>query len=433
MKFLDILKSANSNLLRNKARSFLTILAIFIGSFTIILTTGINTGVNNYIDRQVESAGGEGYLEIMPAATASMVMEMTGGGGLGEPTEYNPNSGAAGVQTITKEDIEKIRAIPGIESARGHSQASAEYITSGQTDRKFNVRINELPSERIHIDMAAGRMVSLSTDVPEIALTPGYAEVLGFESDEAAVGQTVRLGIASYITQQITEVEAVISGVQQKTVVSMGRSAVNSALFDKINDVVMAGMPAEARNQVYYVTAEFDPDLSDEEVQAIKDQLEEIGFVGLTVGDQVGMVKNFFDAITTILTIFGVIALLAASIGIVNTLLMAVQERTREIGLMKAMGLGAGKIFLMFSFEAIALGFWGSVLGIAIANIARLIANNLANETFLKQLPGFTLIEFDPANLAVIVLIVMAIAFFAGSLPARRAAKKDPIDALRYE
>jgi putative ABC transport system permease protein len=433
MKFIDILKSANSNLLRNKARSFLTILAIFIGSFTIILTTGINTGVNNYIDRQVESAGGEGYLEIMPEATASMVMEMTGGGGLGEPTEYDPTSGATGVQTITKEDIEKIRAIPGIQSARGHSQASAEYITSSQTDRKFNIRINELPSDRIHIDMAAGRMVNLSTDVPEIALTPGYPEVLGFESDEDAVGQTIKLGVANYITKQITEVEAIISGVQQKTVISMGRAAVNRALFEKINDVVMAGMPAEARDQVYYVTAEFDPNLSADEVQAIKDQLKEIGFVGLTVSDQVGMVKDFFDAITTILTIFGVIALLAASIGIVNTLLMAVQERTREIGLMKAMGLGSGKIFLMFSFEAIALGFWGSILGIAIANIARIFANNLANETFLSSLPGFTLIEFDPKNLIVIVLIVMAIAFLAGSLPAHRAAKKDPIDALRYE
>jgi putative ABC transport system permease protein len=153
----------------------------------------------------------------------------------------------------------------------------------------------------------------------------------------------------------------------------------------------------------------------------------------MTVDDQVGMVKNFFDAIITVFTIFGGIALLAASIGIINTLFMSVQERTREIGLMKAMGLSRGKIFTMFSFEAIMLGFWGSVVGISVAYIAGTIANRVAIETFLSDLPGFTLVVFDITNLIVIVLVVMTIAFLAGTLPARRAANKDPIEALRYE
>ena len=66
MKFFDIVKTANSNLLRNKVRSFLTILAIFIGSFTIILNSAINAGVNDFIDRQVASIGGDGFIEVMP-------------------------------------------------------------------------------------------------------------------------------------------------------------------------------------------------------------------------------------------------------------------------------------------------------------------------------------------------------------------------------
>jgi len=127
------------------------------------------------------------------------------------------------------------------------------------------------------------------------------------------------------------------------------------------------------------------------------------------------------------------IALLAASFGIINTLLMAVQERTREIGLMKAMGLGRNKIFMLFSIEAVLLGFWGSLLG-SLAGIGiGQVVNRIASDTFLKDLPGFNLTEFSPQSVAVIMLIIMSIAFIAGTLPARRASQKDPIEALRYE
>ena len=162
-------------------------------------------------------------------------------------------------------------------------------------------------------------------------------------------------------------------------------------------------------------------------------KLEEMGYSSMTLTDTVSMIKSFFDAITTVLTIFGAISLLAASIGIINTLYMAVQERTREIGLMKSMGLSKAKIFGMFSIEAIALGFWGGILGLIIAYVARAVVNPLASQTFLAGLPGFTLVEFNPLYLVIIIVVVMVIAFLAGTLPARRAAGKDPIEALRYE
>ena len=138
-------------------------------------------------------------------------------------------------------------------------------------------------------------------------------------------------------------------------------------------------------------------------------------------------------AIIAVLNFFAIIALVAASFGIVNTLLMAVQERTKEIGLMKAMGLGGGKIFLLFSIEAILLGFWGSLLGSLAGIGVGMIANSYASSTFLKDLPGFSLTSFSVLSVAAIMLIIMAIAFIAGTLPARRASRKNPIDALRYE
>ena len=75
MKILDIIKDANANLLRNKLRSFLTILAIFIGSFSIISTSAIQAGVNDFIDSQVDSYGGDGYLAIVSKDSFDLILD----------------------------------------------------------------------------------------------------------------------------------------------------------------------------------------------------------------------------------------------------------------------------------------------------------------------------------------------------------------------
>ena len=90
MKLLDIIRMANANLWRNKSRTLLTILAIFIGAFTIMMTTGINTGVNDYIDKQVASVGAEDYLQIMPASTAAQIESLLSGSN--EVRLYEPDS-----------------------------------------------------------------------------------------------------------------------------------------------------------------------------------------------------------------------------------------------------------------------------------------------------------------------------------------------------
>jgi len=110
-----------------------------------------------------------------------------------------------------------------------------------------------------------------------------------------------------------------------------------------------------------------------------------------------------------------------------------VQERTREIGLMKAMGMGSGKVFGLFSLEAVFIGFLGSAIGVGIGMIVGTGISSLLSGAILADLPGLTLIAFDPLSISVIILVVMAIAFLAGTLPAARAAKADPVESLRYE
>jgi len=432
MKFLDILKQANSNLWRNKLRSGLTILAIFIGSFTIILNAAINTGVNSFIDKQVDSAGGEGYIEIAPAALIAQMEALTGGSS--GPQEYNPDQNASELNYITDETLSKIEDIPGIKpgSVRPFRTVNAEYVTSEKTDKKFKLRLNELPTNNINIDLTAGRSPDADSPEPEITLLPDFAAALGLEDDESAVGQQITLAIKNQATSQLTNITATVVGVQAPSVVSLGRSWINSSLNTAIWETMIAGLPPEYANQVMFVTAEFDPthDIAD-----IRSALDELKLSGMTIDDQIGMMKTFFDIILVVFSIFGGIALLAASIGIINTLFMSVQERTREIGLSKAMGLSSPKVFLSFSLEAIMLGVYGSIIGIALSMVAGYSANAIFHQPgmFLADFPTFNLVEFTTFNLLAITLLICFIAFVAGTAPALRAAKKDPIEALRYE
>ena len=430
MKFYDMVRLANASLWRNKSRTILTVLAIFIGAFTIMMTTGINTGVNNYIDKQVESVGAEGYLEIMPKATADQMNSMMGGSS--EVREYTEGSSDAQSTTLTEADIDKIRQVKGIKTAKAYKMASSDYITRGGKAKKYKFSVTILPTDSIRLDLAAGRNVNMDSDQPELVIPDKYLSALGFKKAADAIGKEVKLGATASLTKQHQEVAAKIVGVQNNSVVGFGSGWVNDVTGNAIDNIVMAGMPDEYRNQSPAVVAQLRPDYY-QKTDDVKDRLKDMGYTAMTLDDSISMMKTFFNAITTVLTIFGAIALVAASIGIINTLYMSVQERTREIGLQKSMGLGRGKIFGLFSMEAVALGFWGGILAVVIAYVAQAVVNPLAVKTFLSGLPGFTLVMLDPIQLVLIVLVVLLIAFLAGTLPARRAASKDPIEALRYE
>ena len=434
MKVLDIIHDANANLWRSKLRSFLTILAIFVGSFTIILNSAINAGVNDFMDKQIANMGGDGYLEMMPTEAYESAMSMIGNSG---PKEYTEDKDSTNQTAYIKEEqIEKAKKIDGVKVFNVLPNSSADYIKSSKTDKRYRINLN-LVVEGIEFDMSNGETPNTDKDAPyDIAINEDLAKALGYENVADIVGQTVQIAVpktlACYTAIKRSEcqelIDVKVSGTQAPGILSMGGSRANLSLWNRINAINYEGMPAET-NRSYQATADVDPDKKDE----IKKQLEEIGLKAMSVEDEVGMFQTFFDAILVVFNIFGGIALAAASIGIINTLFMSVQERTREIGLDKALGMSNSKVFLSFSAEAIMLGFWGSLFGIIISILAGNAANVVATETFLKDFPTFKLTIFEPWTMISIALTIMFIAFLAGTLPARRASKKNPIDALRYE
>ena len=169
-------------------------------------------------------------------------------------------------------------------------------------------------------------------------------------------------------------------------------------------------------------------------VQSVEDSIKKMGFNTFSIVDATKNLRQFFAVLDLFLGIFGSLALAVASIGIVNTLVMAILERRREIGIMKAIGASDVDVKGLFFAEAGVMGVFGGAVGVALGwTIGRVI--NLGANVYLKRQ------QFPPEQIWFVPwwLVIGAIAFaivvslVSGLYPASRAARLDPVQALRYE
>jgi putative ABC transport system permease protein len=170
------------------------------------------------------------------------------------------------------------------------------------------------------------------------------------------------------------------------------------------------------------------------QVQVVEDAVKKMGFSTFSILDATKSLRQFFAVLDLFLGIFGSLALAVASIGIVNTLVMAILERRREIGIMKAIGASDGDVQKLFFAEAGAMGVLGGIVGVALGwAIGQAI--NLGTNIYLKRQ------SLPPEHFWAVPwwLVLSAIGFafvvslISGLYPARRASRLDPVQALRYE
>jgi putative ABC transport system permease protein len=173
---------------------------------------------------------------------------------------------------------------------------------------------------------------------------------------------------------------------------------------------------------------------SPSQIQTVEDAVKKMGFNAFSILDASKSIQQFFKVLDVFLGIFGSLALAVAFIGIVNTLVMAILERRREIGIMKAIGASDGDVKRLFFAEAGAMGILGGIVGVALGwAIGQVI--NLGTNIYLKSQ------SFPPEHfwsvpwwlVAFAVVFSFFVSLAAGLYPAGRAARLDPVQALRYE
>jgi putative ABC transport system permease protein len=429
VKLPDLVRTAVSSTLRSRLRTTLTVLALVVGSSTLALTTALGAGVTDYVTRQVDALGAEDVLVVTAASQAT-----TDG-----PTPYDPERsvglsgaaaaplpGAGGGGVLTDADLEALADVDGLTDIEPLRTVTVDWVAAGSGDR---YEVSVAPTSSIaRSDLAAGEQLGTGSE-PEMVLPQDYVGPLGLGSPEEAVGATLTLAVTDVLGEQ-HQVDATLVGVSNPSLLASGAGA-SAALVDELADLQTGGIEQPARYAV--ATARFDAALDEDELAALKADVADAGMSGQTVADQLGIVTTVISGITGVLSAFAAVALVAAAFGIVNTLLMSVQERTREIGLMKALGMSSGRVFGLFSLEAAFIGLLGSGLGVLLAvGVGVPLSAGLADGP-LAPLGGLEVLVFEPVSLLGVMLLIVAVAFVAGTLPARAAARKSPIDALRYE
>jgi putative ABC transport system permease protein len=427
MNIWEIVKISNRNLLRNKLRSFLTVMAIFVGSFTLTMTNGLGDGLRGYIETQVKNIEANNVLFLRKKLDFNQVIEKPD-----KAAEYkeltkddsgvivDPNS-----MSISLTQMEAVlKEFPDVSGFTPHYETDGEYISLDGI-KKYELELGML-SNGVTQKVEVGKTIDGEN---QIVLPLLLAKTLD-ENISQLIGRNVTIAYKLNPTQEIKTISLRIVGVATKGFLSNFNCFVDAKTAQKIYEDQNRQDPD--LNKFFSFTLQLKR-LSTTKLDELKNKLDEKGFSVETLADQQ---KRTYDAIGILqigLNLFAFIALLAASFGIINTLVVAVLERTKEIGLQKALGMSRGRIFMLFSIESILIGFWGAILGIVTAIILGIIANMVLARTYLQSFEGYNLFAFTFISLIFTFLLVCLIAFVAGVFPAYRASRLNPIDALRYE
>lgn len=454
MKTFDIVRRAGRSLKHAKARTILTSLAIAVGAFTLTLAIAAGEGARQYANTLLTT-------NIDPQILAIAKDKSFFEGGQTGPQEYDPTSsllsrvspnGRVVVKQLTQVDIDTIAARSDIASINPLYTINTKYLTRPD-QKKYTANVTQYDAG-VTQSIVAGSLPPLRMTIgdAEIALPEVYVKLLGFKDAQAAIGQNVSLHLertqaptAAQIEQAVTQgvsalqkLTAVESkDVTFKVVAIVGKSAtaltatsnvqVSNAVARQLSEFSTTGSPSFQRYEIATASVKTGVDPA-----SVKQALVAKGYGVQTAKDLQGLLFTIVNVLQGIVIGFGVLALITSVFGIINTQYIAVLERTREIGLMKALGMRGRHVSRLFQFEAAWIGFLGGTIG-ALSAIGAGLA---LNPWITKQLTlgdGNYLLIFQPIPITLLVIALMAIAMLAGFFPARKAAKLDPIEALRTE
>jgi len=460
MKTLDIIRRAGRSLGNAKTRTILTSLAIAVGAFTIAISLAAGEGARQYADKLIGSNVNPQVLFVVKDKSF-----FEGGASSGGLKEYDVDTSLAGdgsgatIKQMTQADIDKISARKDVENVTPIYSPQVKYVTFEGSDKKFSGTVSSYDATIIN-DTSYGKLPPLGTQlaVDEVALPASFADKLIEQkiiaTQQELVGKKLVMTVtAATVRPTADQITAAFAAGGEDAVVALTKPETKNielkiVALTKQSATALNGTSAfqissaQARQIAEYTTQGTDsyqkylgltllakPGVDPAEVKA---SLESEGYAPQTAKDLQSLIFTVVNTLQGIVLGFGVIALIASVFGIINTQYISVLERTREIGLMKALGMRGRHVSRLFQFEAAWIGFLGGIIGALIA----VLAGTLLNPVITKALDlgeGIYLLIFQPIPILVMIVGLMLIAMLAGYFPARKAAKLDPIEALRTE
>ena len=481
MSFLDILHLALRNLRQAKLRAILTTMGVIVGVAVIVTMMSFGLGLQrNMLDR-FKALDFFNEIQVFGQGLSNLAgLDRSSRGPEGE-RRNDRRSDKSPTRILNDAGIKEIAAIPGVAYVEPSVSLNV-FVRSNGRLRSSNVGGANIPNAATRFQhFAAGKMIS-SPSAGEAVVTERFIKDFGYDKPADAIGKTLELLAPPSGNKKEEEEEAPnffgiplddpgldesspdvevqtfrIAGVLGDIKEGVGQGGLRG-LFPgaqiyiplqlahdwaiqhrtPMGQVALAlarrgGSLAEGQNEGYEaaVVRVSDP----KHLTEVRQKITELGFGSFSIVDEIEQIRTVFLIIDSVLGLLGGISLLVASFGIANTMIMSILERTREIGIMKAIGAEDREIRMIFFVEAAVIGTVGGLIGVLIAWGIDGLANRLAYRFILKP-QGASFIDFFslPIYLSVgAILFALIVSILAALYPASRAARIDPVRALRHD
>lgn len=401
MKLTIILFIGWKNLKVNKARSVLTIggVALGIGIVTFLICLGF--GMQKMIINEVTKDNPINILDINNGNLDNFV-------------------------SLNDENMEKIKKIEGVSAAERQANTGAKVSFQGsQTDVVvYGANIEYLEMARIFYRKGE---INFENNEGRVIISSRLAQLLGFSEARESIGKKINYDLV--ITKEVS------SQLQEERLETNLEADIVGLIED--NENIFFILPFNYMREKFGVDSAQKGKISiinEESSDEVKIRVQQLGFATESIADVIKDINDFFVIIRIIMVVLGSIIMSISAMGMINTLSVSLLQRTKEVGILKALGAKRADIFKIFIFEAVIISFTGGIIGFLSGYGLAFLLNEFFIFYSAKQ--GIELGSFVHVPYYFLIAIgsfIFFLAFATGIMPAQRASKIHALDALRYE